>query len=162
MRPRSAHSYLPLPTPHKENWGGRRFDGRNEKAAAVQEAELDFNESWSYYWNELWCLIMLHDVQQRKVHNSWLQIWLGIVHEHLQHANGLWPCRSSQAFPSLLPSWPAMQRCRVPSDGSVLSAANQSRAMADSWNCPLQLFSVLRCLLLVCTSGLFGSYTSNM
>lgn len=29
---------------------------------------------------------MLHDVRQRKVHNSWLQTGLGTVGEHLQHA----------------------------------------------------------------------------
>lgn len=70
-------------------------------------AELDFNERWSYYRNELWYLIMLHDVQPCKVHNSWLQTWLGTVGKHLQHANWSWPYKPTVPCPKLFLAKPA-------------------------------------------------------
>lgn len=82
-------------------------------------AELELNESWNYYRNELWYLIVLHGVQQRKVHNSWLQTWLGTVGEHLQHANCSWPYSPPRLAPALpCQASPSAAPARSPGAGS--------------------------------------------
>lgn len=109
-------------------------------------AELGFNESWSYYQNELWYLIMLHDVQQCKVHNSWLRTCLGTVRKHLQHANWSRPHKPAVLCPWSFPAKPAQSAALACSHGagngvfhvlkrkSVVSSQNRTVAIADSWD----------------------------
>lgn len=126
--------------------------GEMKRQQQSRIAEPDFNESWSYYRNELWYLIMLHDVQQRKVHNSWLWMWLGTVCDHLQYANWSWPYKPSVPWPRSFPAKPARSAALARSRRAgnsvfhvlkhkyVISGKNWTVAVGDSRNCLLPAF----------------------